>query len=116
MLILFQTIQPFPGTAPLSEASIACRASAWSFPRQRLGLRHLFGQSVVRCIEQALISGVRFAVDASLIEADTNRQNASPQAEWHPEALAPEDAPRAVREYLDTLDDAAFGAATSNAS
>jgi transposase len=75
-------------------------------------LRHLFEQSVARCIEEGLVSGQRFAVDASLIEADTNRQNSSSQAEWHPEAIAPEDASRAVREYLDTLDDAAFGAAT----
>ena len=75
-------------------------------------LRHLFEQSVARCIEEGLVSGQRFAVDASLIEADTNRQNSSSQAEWNPEVIAPEDAPRAVREYLDTLDDAAFGAAT----
>ena len=33
---------------------------------------------VVRCIEEGLVSGQRFAVDASLIEADANRQNSSP--------------------------------------
>lgn len=49
---------------------------------------------------------------ASLIQADANRQNSSPQRDWTPEKIIPEDAPRAVREYLETLDDAAFGAAS----
>ena len=75
-------------------------------------LRHVFEQSVTQCIEEGLVSGQRFAVDASLIEADANRQNSSPQADWDAAKIKPEDAPRAVREYLETLDDAAFGAAT----
>jgi IS5 family transposase len=76
-------------------------------------LRHLFETVVARCIKEGLVSGQRFAVDASLIEADTNRQNSSSQSEWEPDKIDVEDAPRAVQEYLDTLDDAAFGAATS---
>ncbi len=32
--------------------------------------------------------------------------------EWEPDKINPVEAPRAVREYLATLDDAAFGAAT----
>lgn len=75
-------------------------------------LRHLFETVVARCIEEGLANGQRFAADASLIQADANRQNSSPQRDWAPEKIAPEDAPRAVREYLDTLDDAAFGAAS----
>ncbi len=75
-------------------------------------LRHVFETVVARCIEEGLASGQRFAADASLIAADANRQNSSPQAEWVPEQIDPADAPRAVREYLDTLDDAAFGAAS----
>ena len=75
-------------------------------------LRHVFETVVERCIEEGLVSGQRFAVDASLIEADANRQNSSPQSEWEPDKINAEDAPRAVRDYLDTLDDAAFGAAT----
>jgi hypothetical protein len=59
-----------------------------------------------------LVSGQRFTVNASLIESDTNRQNFSSQSEWEPDKIDAEDAPRAVRDYLDTLDDAAFGAAT----
>ncbi|MFW8636095.1 IS1182 family transposase [Cribrihabitans pelagius] len=75
-------------------------------------LRHLFETVVARCIEEGLASGQRFTADASLIQADANRQNSSPQADWAPEKITPEDAPRAVREYLATLDDAAFGAAS----
>ena len=38
--------------------------------------------------------------------------NAKPIDDWPVERLDPHDAPRAVREYLDTLDEAAFGAAS----
>ena len=75
-------------------------------------LRHLFETVVARCIAEGLVSGQSLAVDASLIEADTNRQNSTSKEEWEPNKIDPEDAPRAVREYLETLDDAAFGAAT----
>ena len=75
-------------------------------------LRHVFETVVARCIEEGLASGQRFAADASLIQADANRQNASPQSDWTPEKIDPDDAPRAVREYLEALDDAAFGAAS----
>ncbi len=80
--------------------------------RQSDLLRHVFETVVARCIAEGLVSGQRLAVDASLIEADTNRQNSSPQMEWEPDKINPVEAPRAVREYLATLDDAAFGAAT----
>lgn len=76
-------------------------------------LRHLFESVVARCIAEGLVSGQRLAVDASLIEADTNGQNSTSKEEWEPDKIDPEDAPRAVREYLETLDEAAFGAATS---
>ncbi len=52
------------------------------------------------------------AVDASLIEADANRQNSTPKEEWDAVKIDPADAPRAVREYIDTLEEAAFGAAS----
>ncbi|WP_159593921.1 transposase [Chelativorans xinjiangense] len=74
--------------------------------------RRLFESVVERCIAECLVGGERFAVDASLIRADANKQNATPIDDWPAERLNPGDAPRAVREYLDTLDDAAFGAAT----
>jgi transposase len=47
-----------------------------------------------------------------LFETVVARCNATPIGEWSAEKLDPASAPRAVREYLDTLDDAAFGAAT----
>jgi transposase len=74
--------------------------------------RQLFETVVGRCIAEGLVGGDRFAVDASLIRADANRQNATPIDDWPVERLDPHDAPRAVREYLDTLDEAAFGAAS----
>jgi transposase len=75
-------------------------------------LRRLFETVVARCIAEGLVGGERFAVDASIIRADANKQNATPIGEWPAEKLDPASAPRAVREYLDTLDDAAFGAPT----
>jgi len=75
-------------------------------------LRHLFETTVARCITEGLVSGQRMAVDASLIEADANRQYSAPKEEWDPARVDVGTAPRAVREYLDTLDEAAFGAAS----
>ena len=57
---------------------------------------------------EGLVGGEGFAIDASLIRADVNRQHAVD----HPEQLPDEATSRAVREYLTVLDDAAFGAAT----
>jgi len=50
-------------------------------------------------------------VDASLIAADANKQRSVPGDQWRIDGLDA-DARRAVREYLATLDDAAFGAAS----
>lgn len=75
-------------------------------------LRHLFEATVARCIEEGLVSGQHMAVDASLIEADANKQNSTPKEDWDVSRIDPADAPCAVREYLDTLDEAAFGAAS----
>jgi transposase len=71
-------------------------------------LRRLFEMTVQRCIAEGLVGGEGFAVDASMIKADANRQRSVPGSEWQ----APEAANHAVREYLAVLDDAAFGAAT----
>ena len=72
----------------------------------------MFEKTVTRCIEEGLASGQRMAVDASLIEADANKQNSTPKEEWDASTIDIADAPRAVREYLNTLDEAAFGAAS----
>src|SRR6202142_3173400 len=71
-------------------------------------LRRLFEAILRRCIEQGLVGGESFAVDASLIRADANRQNGVEGEK----GLAPEATGRAIDEYLAVLDDAAFGAAT----
>src|SRR5881396_482393 len=59
-------------------------------------LRRLFETTVRRCLAEGLIGGEGFAVDASMIKADANRQRSVPGSEW----LAPETASRAVQEYL----------------
>lgn len=71
-------------------------------------LRRLFEMVLQRCIDEGLVGGEGFAVDGSLIKADANRQKGIEGAQW----TVPEDASRAVDEYLAVLDDAAFGAAT----
>ena len=81
------------------------------FPDSQL-LRHLFETTVARGIEAGLVSGQRMAIDASLIEAGGKKQNSTSKEEWDATDIDPSDAPRAVREYLDTLDEAAFGAAS----
>lgn len=63
-------------------------------------LRHLFEAVVARCIGDGLASGRRFAADASIIQADANRQNSTQKADWRLDKIDPEEAPRAVKEYL----------------
>src|ERR1700688_4830875 len=57
---------------------------------------------------EGLVGGEAFAIDASLIKADANRQNGIEGGK----GLPSEATSRAVKEYLAVLDDAAFGAAT----
>jgi transposase len=71
-------------------------------------LRYVFERTVHRCMEEGLVGGEGFAVDASLIKADANRQKSVEGAK----GLPPEATSRAIDEYLAVLDDAAFGAAT----
>ena len=73
--------------------------------------RCVFEHVVDTCIAAGLVGGEGFAVDASLIAADANKQRSIPGAEWNKQHAA-KPASRAVREYLATLDDAAFGAAS----
>jgi transposase len=74
--------------------------------------RHVFERVVGACIAAGLVGGEGFAVDASLIEADANKGRSIRGSEWNRD-IDPERASRAVNEYLDTLDDAAYGAATT---
>ena len=71
-------------------------------------LREVFELTVRRCMAEGLVGDEGFAVDASVINADANRQRGVAGAG----DLPPEAAGRAVIEYLAVLNDAAFGAAT----
>jgi len=71
-------------------------------------LRRLFETVLQRCIDEGLVGGEGFAVDASLIQADASDRTRVEGAA----GLPPEAAGRAVQEYLTVLDDAAFGAAS----
>src|SRR5215212_7848638 len=71
-------------------------------------LRQLFEATVRRCMDEGLVGGDGFAVDASLIRAEANRQRFHPGEQGLPPGLAS----RAIDEYFAVLDDAAFGAAT----
>ena len=66
-------------------------------------LRHLFETTVARCISEGLVSGQRFAADASLIEADANKQNSTPKEDWDTDAIKPEDAPRAAAQHTSRI-------------
>lgn len=73
--------------------------------------RQVFEHVVEACIAAGLVGGEGFAVDASLIVADANKQRSIPGPEWE-KPRDSETASHAVKEYLATLDDAAFGAAS----
>ena len=73
--------------------------------------RRVFERVVEACIAAGLVGGEGFAVDASLIAADANKRRSIPGKDWN-KNRAPAKASRAVREYLATLDAAAFGAAS----
>ena len=73
--------------------------------------RHVFERVVEACIAAGLVDGKGFAVDASLIQADANKHRSIPGAQWNKD-IDPEQARRAVKEYLATLDDPAYGAAS----
>lgn len=78
-----------------------------SFSKNRHGrfrdgdtFRHLFENSVRRCMSEGLVKGEGFAIDASLIKADVNRQRAVSgedlaSVDWD----NPKHATRAVQEY-----------------
>jgi len=73
--------------------------------------RQLFETVVRRAIAEDLVGGEGFAVDASLIAADANKQRSVPgndETDWQSLAATR----RAVQEYLDTLDQEAWGAAS----
>lgn len=75
--------------------------------------RRVFERVVCACMAAGLVGGKGYAVDASLIEADANKSRSVAGTEWDAKNIDPEAASRAAKEYLATLDDAAYGAASS---
>src|SRR5512133_3103731 len=73
--------------------------------------RRVFERVVEACIAAGLVGGEGFAVDASLIQADANKQRSIAGQDWRKDR-DPARSSRAVKEYLATLDDTAFGAAS----
>jgi transposase len=78
--------------------------------------RHVFESVVQRCMAEGLVRGEGFAIDASVVKADANRQRGVPSEEpidWSNPALGT----RAVHEYLQGLEqDGQIGAAPMNIS
>jgi len=68
-------------------------------------------RAVGACIGAGLVGGEGFAVDASLIAADANKRRSIPGSEWNKKPDV-QRVSRATKEYLASLDDAAFGAAS----
>ena len=73
--------------------------------------RQVFERVVEACIAAGLVGGEGFAVDASLIAADANKQRSIAGEDWRRDR-DPKRSSRAVKEYLATLDDTAWGAAS----
>jgi transposase len=73
--------------------------------------RRMFERVVENCISTGLVGGEGFAVDASLIQADANKQRSIAGQDWRKDR-DPARSSRAVKEYLTTLDDTAWGAAS----
>jgi transposase len=94
-----------------------------SFSKNRHGrfresdvFRHVFEGVVHRCMAEGLVRGEGFAIDASVVKADANRQRGVPGTEnidWS----SPELGTRAIHEYLQALEqDGQVGVTPSNIS
>src|SRR3954470_2022030 len=94
----------------IPDHSVFSRARSERFLESNI-FRRVFERIVGVCIASGLVGGHGFAVDASLIQADANKHRSIPGAEWNRD-IDPEHSRRAVREYLATLDDPAYGAAS----
>src|SRR5260370_6472381 len=73
--------------------------------------RSVFERVVGACIGAGLVGGDGVAVDARLTMAGAIEQRSTPGPRWN-KKLDAEAVSRATKEYLATLDDAAFGAAS----
>lgn len=83
-----------------------------TFSKKRLGrfqasdaFRYVFERVLQRCIDEGLVGGEGFAVDASVLKADASRTRGISGAELPYWELDPARVSRAVREYVDGLDE-----------
>ena len=86
----------------IPDHSVFCRARHERF-RESDALRRVFEGVVAMCIASGLVGGEAFSVDASLIKADVDKKKRVPGEQpiaWP----KPQEASRAVREYLAALD------------
>jgi hypothetical protein len=60
-----------------------------------------------------VVGSESFATDPNLTQADAKKQNSTAEEDWEIDKINLETAPKAVVEYLLTLDGEAFGAATN---
>jgi len=66
--------------------------------------RHVFETVLQRCMNEGLVAGEGFAIDASVVKADAARARGIPGATLDDRAFGPAQASRAVREYLEGID------------
>jgi transposase len=88
----------------IPDHSVFSRARHERF-RESDALRQVFEGVVAMCIAAGLVGGEAFSIDASLIKADVDKKKWAPGDQpiaWP----KPEEASRAVREYLAALDTA----------
>ena len=86
----------------IPDHSVFSRARHERF-RQSDALRRVFESVVAKCVAAGLVGGEGFSIDASLIKADVDKKKRTPGDQpisWP----KPEEASRAVREYLTALD------------
>ena len=73
--------------------------------RESEAFRHVFEAVLQRCMAEGLVGGEGFAIDASVIKADASRAHSVSGAEFGYGKLERERSTRAVREYLQALDE-----------
>jgi len=72
--------------------------------RESDAFRHVFETVLQRCMNEGLVGGEGFAIDASVVKADAARARGIPGAAIDYRADGPAQATRAVREYLEGID------------
>jgi transposase len=72
--------------------------------RESEAFRHVFETVLQRCMNEGLVGGEGFAIDASVVKADAARARGIPGAAIDYRADGPAQASRAVREYLEGID------------